>query len=113
MQPFSWHHLDQWHLGALAIVLLLGAGATYYVASRRVVNWPQSRVMWFFIGLLITFLATQSALGVYDMEYFSAHMIQHLLLIMVAAPVFALSAPLDLAYGPVVRGCVTPSMAGS
>jgi putative copper resistance protein D len=99
MQPFSWHHLDQWHLGALAIVLLLGAGATYYVASRRVVNWPQSRVMWFFIGLLITFLATQSALGVYDMEYFSAHMIQHLLLIMVAAPVFALSAPLDLAYG--------------
>ena len=86
-------------LSVLAIVLLLGAGATYYVASRRVVNWPQSRVMWFFIGLLITFLATQSALGVYDMEYFSAHMIQHLLLIMVAAPVFALSAPLDLAYG--------------
>jgi len=32
------------------------------------------------------------------MEYFSDHMIQHLLLIMVAAPLFALSAPLDLAY---------------
>ena len=30
--------------------------------------------------------------------YFSDHMIQHLLLIMVAAPLFALSAPLDLAY---------------
>jgi putative copper resistance protein D len=33
------------------------------------------------------------------MEYFSDHMIEHLLLIMVAAPLFALSAPLDLAYG--------------
>ena len=32
------------------------------------------------------------------MEYFSDHMVQHLLLIMVAAPLFALSAPLDLAY---------------
>ena len=32
------------------------------------------------------------------MEYFSDHMVQHLLLIMVAAPLFALTAPLDLAY---------------
>jgi putative copper resistance protein D len=98
MQPFSWHHLNQWHLGTLAILLLLGAGALYVSASRRVPTWPRSRVALFVTGLLITFLATQSVLGVYDMEYFSAHMIQHLLLIMVAAPVFALSAPLDLAY---------------
>jgi putative copper resistance protein D len=37
-------------------------------------------------------------IGVFDMEYFSIHMIEHLLLIMVAAPLFALSAPLELAY---------------
>ena len=54
--------------------------------------------MCFALGLLVTFLATQSFLGAYDMVYFSDHMIQHLLLIMVAAPLFALSAPLDLAY---------------
>jgi putative copper resistance protein D len=98
MQRFSWHHLDQWHFGAVGLVLLLGAGATYFVASRRVAHWPRSREVWFYAGLLITFLATQSVLGAYDMEYFSAHMIQHLLLIMIAAPIFALSAPLDLAY---------------
>ena len=106
MQPFSWHHLDQWHLGALAIIMLVGAGATYFFASRRLTTWPRSRAKWFYAGLVVTFLATQSVLGVYDMEYFSAHMIQHLLLIMVAAPLFALSAPLDLAYeagGPRLR----------
>ncbi len=54
--------------------------------------------MLFLCGLLVTFLATESVIGVYDLEYFSDHMIQHLLLIMVAAPLFALSAPLDLAY---------------
>jgi putative copper resistance protein D len=52
----------------------------------------------FLAGLIVTFIATQSVIGVFDMEYFSDHMIQHLLLIMVAAPLFALSAPLDLAY---------------
>ena len=52
----------------------------------------------FIAGLIVTFIATQSVIGTYDMEYFSDHMIQHLLLIMVAAPLFALSAPLDLAY---------------
>jgi putative copper resistance protein D len=78
--------------------LLLGAGTAYFTAARRVPTWPRSRSVWFCLGLLVTFLATQSVLGVYDMEYFSAHMIQHLALIMVAAPFFALAAPLDLAY---------------
>jgi putative copper resistance protein D len=56
------------------------------------------RSVCFLLGLLVTFIATQTFIGAYDMEYFSDHMIQHLLLIMVAAPLFALSAPLDLAY---------------
>jgi len=98
MQQFSWHHLDQWHLGVVGIILLLAAGTAYFAAARRVPAWPRSRSVWFYLGLLVTFLATQSVLGVYDMEYFSAHMIQHLALIMVAAPFFALAAPLDLAY---------------
>ncbi len=97
-QPFSWHHVNQWDLGALPIILLLGAGALYWYATTRISSWPQLRTVLFFSGLLVTFLATESVVGVFDMEYFSDHMIQHLLLIMVAAPLFALSAPLDLAY---------------
>jgi putative copper resistance protein D len=97
-RPFSWHHLNQWHLGIVANVLLIGAAVVYGLAARRVPAWRVSRSVWFYLGLVVTFLATQSVLGAYDMEYFSDHMIQHLLLIMVAAPLFALSAPLDLAY---------------
>ncbi|MHB1252115.1 MAG: cytochrome c oxidase assembly protein [Acidimicrobiales bacterium] len=97
-QQFSWHHLNQWHFGVIPIALLGIAGYLYARGMRRHSAWPRSRAVWFYLGLVVTFLATESVLGVYDMQYFSAHMIQHLLLIMVAAPLFALSAPLDLAY---------------
>ena len=97
-QQFSWHHLNQWHLGILPLFLLIVAGALYALGTRRAASWPRGRSVCFYLGLVITFLATQSVIGVYDMEYFSDHMVQHLLLIMVAAPLFALSAPLDLAY---------------
>ena len=68
------------------------------IGAQRVGNWSAKRTVSFLAGLIVTFIATQSVIGVFDMEYFSDHMIQHLLLIMVAAPLFALSAPLDLAY---------------
>src|SRR5665213_1548461 len=97
-QQFSWHHLIQWHLAIIPLALLLGAGLIYFQAARRVPSWPRQRMMWFLLGLVATFVATESVIGVFDMAYFSDHMIQHLLLIMVAAPLFALSAPLDLAY---------------
>ena len=106
IQPFSWRHLNVWHIGVLPLILLIGAGLFYAWGVRRTTNWPKVRSICFASGLVVTFIATQTFLGVYDMEYFSDHMIQHLLLIMVAAPLFALSAPLDLAYtsgGPTIR----------
>jgi putative membrane protein len=97
--PFSWHHLNHWDFGVLPFLLLVGAGLLYfYWGVRRAGSWPRVRSVCFLLGLLVTFLATETFIGAYDMEYFSDHMIQHLLLIMVAAPLFALSAPLDLAY---------------
>ena len=96
--PFTWHHLNQWDLGVIPIILLLCAALIYAQYVRRTPGWPRVRSVCFALGLLITFLGTQSFLGTFDMEYFSVHMVQHLLLIMVAAPLFALSAPLDLAY---------------
>jgi putative copper resistance protein D len=103
---FSWHHLNQWHFGVLPLLLMAFALALYAVAMHRVSDWSSARLVSFVAAILVTFLSTQSVLGVYDMVYFSAHMIQHLALIMVAAPLFALSAPLDLwrsAGGPHTR----------
>lgn len=95
---FSWHDWNQWHLGVLPIVLLFVALLLYMFGVQRVAEWSPRRTVSFLAGLIVTFIATQSVIGLFDMEYFSDHMIQHLLLIMVAAPLFALSAPLDLAY---------------
>jgi putative copper resistance protein D len=98
MQQFSWRHLNLWHLGAIPLILLMGAGILYWWATQRAAFWPRWCSVMFLCGLIVTFIATQSVIGYFDMEYFSDHMVQHLLLIMIAAPFFALSRPLDLAY---------------
>src|ERR1700691_4062723 len=98
MLQFSWRHLNLWHLGALPLILLIGAAMLYWGATLRAAYWPRWCSVMFLCGLLVTFIATESVIGYFDMEYFSDHMVQHLLLIMVAAPLFALSRPLDLAY---------------
>lgn len=95
---FHWSGvLRQWHFGLLPTALLLIALALYVLGARRTPGWSRLRLLAFVAGIVTTFLATQSVLGVYDMVLFSDHMIQHLALIMVAAPLFALSAPIDLA----------------
>ena len=51
------------------------------------------------IGALVTTgVSIFSFVGVYDSELFWDHMVQHLLLIMVAAPLFAIASPLELAW---------------
>ncbi len=96
--PFRWHDATQFQLDPGAIALMVVAGALYAWGVHRTTGWPRSRSLFFALGLVVTFLSTESVIGVYDLAYFSDHMIQHLLLIMVAAPLFALAAPLDLAY---------------
>ncbi|MGC8509452.1 MAG: cytochrome c oxidase assembly protein [Acidimicrobiales bacterium] len=99
---FSWRHLNQWQISPIPTALLVLISAAYVVGVRRTTQpWPRARVVWFLAGAVVTFLATQSVIAVYDMSYFAMHMVQHLALIMVAAPLFALSAPLDLLYDQV------------
>ena len=94
---FSWHHLNQWHLGWIPVILLVLVGGAYLLGTQRASPWPKARSLCFLLGLIVTFLATQSVVGVYDMALFSDHMIEHLFLIMVAAALFAVSAPIELA----------------
>jgi putative membrane protein len=60
--------------------------------------WPVKRTVAFVGGLVFTGIAIFSFVGVYDGELFYDHMIQHLLLIMVAAPLFAIGSPIELAW---------------
>jgi cytochrome c oxidase assembly factor CtaG len=96
LAPFSWRHLSQWKIQWVPMIMIVVAGALYFALARRASSWPLRRSIMFGVGLFVTTLATQSIVGVYDRTLFADHMIQHLMLIMIAAPLFALSAPLDL-----------------
>jgi cytochrome c oxidase assembly factor CtaG len=60
--------------------------------------WSTGKTVAFVGALFTTAVAIFSSIGVYDGELFWDHMVQHLLLIMVAAPLFAISSPLELSW---------------
>jgi cytochrome c oxidase assembly factor CtaG len=63
----------------------------------------------FFAGLVVTYLALQSPIHAYSHRLFSVHMVQHLVLMMVAAPLLVLGTPVELALrasSPEVRSRV-------
>ena len=86
------------------VVLILAALVLYLAAARRVDRryprhpWSRGKTWAFVGGLAVTALSVFSFIGVYQQELFYDHMIQHLMLIMIAAPLFAVSSPIDLAW---------------
>lgn len=57
---------------------------------------PRSRVWAWDAGLAVLLIALASPIATYDTVFFSVHMVQHLLLTMVAAPLLILGAPITL-----------------
>src|ERR1700761_8235750 len=60
--------------------------------------WSVGKTIAWIGALVTTGIAIFSFVGVYDGELFWDHMIQHLLLIMVAAPLFAVASPIELGW---------------
>ncbi len=91
-----------WQFAPLASATLLVLAAAYLTGVRRVAAqhpgcpWPGGRTLAFLAGLGVVAVATQSSLGAYDDILFSVHMVQHLLLIMVAPPLLVLGRPVTL-----------------
>lgn len=83
-----------------AFVILLG-GWWYLSAARRLADrgrrWPVRRTLPYVGGLAVLLVATQSGIATADTTSFTAHVIQHLLLAMVAPVLLALGAPITLA----------------
>ena len=89
--------IDPW---LAAIVVAVGGLYLYGVSSlkRRGDAWPVGRTVAFLAGGLGTMcVATMSSLGTYDDELLSVHMIQHMVLGMIAPIFLALGAPVTLA----------------
>ena len=94
--------VTQAHFVVLPGVTILMAGALYLYGVRRLAArgdaWPISRSICFVgLGLGTVALALCSGLAAYDEVLFGAHMVQHMLLSMVATVFLALGAPVTLA----------------
>lgn len=100
--PFTWSHLlTEWSLEPTVLVLLLASAGLYLLGVRKLRrrgdSWSHSRVALWFLGLAAIFVATSSAVEVYDTTLFSVHTVQHLLLQIVAPVPLAFAAPITLA----------------
>lgn len=91
-----------WTLSPLP-TLAIAAGASWWLWAVRRVNRhhptnqvPRARTIAFLLGLLALALALLSGIEQYDTTLFSVHMVQHVLIVLVAAPLLALGAPITL-----------------
>ncbi len=96
--------LTRWELSPFAVVVLVAAvaAALWYLRaqwslSARGRHWSAKRTLAFLSGLAGIVIALQSPVASFTMEYFQAHVIQHLLLMIIAPPLLAMGAPMTLA----------------
>jgi len=104
LPPLRGSQLFSTTFNAIPVVMILGALALYLWCVQRVNRlqprhpWSRLKTAAFIGGLATTAFSVFSFIGVYDQELFWDHMVQHLLLIMVAAPLFAIASPIDLSW---------------
>ena len=82
--------------GSAVLAVLYGWGVARVARRHPARPWPLWRAALFGAGLLVVVFATQSGLGVYDDLLFYDHMIQHIMLLMVAPPLLIAGQPLTL-----------------
>lgn len=94
--------LLMWSADPLPLFGVAGAAAAYLwavgrIASRSRLPHPRWRTVSFLGGLGVILLALVSPIEAYDGILFSDHMVQHMLLMLVAAPLLLLGAPITVA----------------
>jgi cytochrome c oxidase assembly factor CtaG len=94
--------VGRWQFAPVVTGLVVVAGGLYLWGALRVRRehparpWPLSRTALFLGGLAVVVIATQSGVGSYDDVLFWDHMVQHLLLLMVAPPLLVVGQPATL-----------------
>jgi putative copper resistance protein D len=103
LPPFGWSAvLTQWQFAPIVSASVAIAAGLYGWGVLRVARrhparpWPAWRTAMFGGGLAVVVIATQSGIGVYDDLLFWDHMVQHLMLIMVAPPLLITGQPITL-----------------
>ena len=101
--PLTTHTaFTQWEFAPVVSVGVIVAAVIYLVGvvvvKRRHPKgqWPIRWTVSFLAGNAVIVIATQSSLGAYDDVLFWIHMVQHVLLLMVAPPLLLLGRPVTL-----------------
>ena len=101
LPPPSLANMLTWHTDPFFLPLTAAVGGLYLVGlvrmARRGDRWPIGRTASFYLGLLVFLGVTCSGLSEYGMYMFSGHMLQHMILSMVAPVFILLGAPITLA----------------
>jgi cytochrome c oxidase assembly factor CtaG len=90
MNPASWH----WDTGVAAVVVAASVG--YGWAWRRADSTTRRYAWWFVIGVVLTVVATMSAVGAYSTVLFWVRALQVLLLLYVAPFFLAMARPVTV-----------------
>lgn len=94
--------LRGWEVAPVPWLTLAATAGMYVAASRKVSReapsqpWAAYRTWCFLAGLAVTAFAIVGPVGAWDDVFFWAHMAQHILLTMLAAPLMVLGDPLML-----------------
>jgi putative membrane protein len=96
--------VTEWSTGPFAILVLLASVALFawYVDAAVKVrakgrSWRGRRILSFGFGLAAIVYALAGPVSVWVMRYFPAHIVQHLLLMILAPSLLAMAAPVTLA----------------
>ncbi|HEV2755814.1 MAG TPA: cytochrome c oxidase assembly protein [Actinomycetota bacterium] len=99
--------LTAWAFEPLVWVAVAGAAVLYRRGVRAVAGWPRGRSWCAAGGLAALLVALGGPPAVYEDLLFWVHMVQHLLIVLVAAPLLVYAAPVTLALraaAPPARG---------
>jgi putative copper resistance protein D len=94
--------VTRWQFAPVITGFVVAAAGLYLWGALRVRRrhparpWPAYRTGLFLGGLAVIVIATQSGIGRYDDVLFWDHMVQHLLLLMVAPPLLVVGQPATL-----------------
>src|SRR5215471_19405251 len=103
LPPFSLAEvLTRWQFAPVVTAFAVVAAGLYLWGAERVRRrhparpWPLWRTLTFLLGLLVIVAATESGIGTYDDTLFWVHMVQHLMLLMIAPPLLVAGQPITL-----------------
>jgi cytochrome c oxidase assembly factor CtaG len=99
-EPNFERYFSQWSIDPLWIAIAVGTSIAYIVAfvnlRRRGDKWPVLRLISWLVGMAFLVYVTSAGPRVYGEVQFSAHMIEHMLLVMVVPLPMVLGAPITL-----------------